>query len=354
MTTESPPRSLASRTVSAPGKLVVAGEYAVLAGHEALVAGVSKRARASIVDDDEPFRVGGMGLGPFVVEHAREGGVVLQGDTKDSLALLRSVLDAALARGVALPRTGSISVGSRAFLSRARGVKLGLGSSAAAAVALAGALVSDDDGDVTDRARVFEIALAGHLAFSGGRGSGIDVAASTMGGLARFRRDAGGPHIAEGPRVPRALSVVVAFAGHAQNTRTFVDAVRALSERDPSAHTGCIDAIAAATKDVLSSCERHEDVAFLRAIDACRHAMHALGERAGIDIVSAPHAEIARLTSTCGGAAKPSGAGGGDVALAFVPHSTRALLEARLAEAGFAVVDLKLFSPGVRVDRPRA
>lgn len=350
MTTTREPRIPPARAVSAPGKLVVAGEYAVLSGHEALVTGVSKRARAVVVGGDMPFSIGGMGLGPFVVERVRDDGVVFRGDAKDTLALLRSVVEAALARGVALPSTGSITVGSRAFLSRARGVKLGLGSSAAAAVALAGALVPD----VTDRARVFDIALAGHLAFSGGRGSGIDVAASTMGGLARFRRDASGPHIAAGPRVPRALSVVVAFAGHAQNTRTFVDAVRAFSERDPTGHAGCIEAIAGATGDVLSSCERREDVAFLRAIDACRHAMQALGERAGIDIVSAPHAEIARVASSCGGAAKPSGAGGGDVALAFVPHATRALLEARLAEAGFVVVDVRLFSPGVRVDRPRA
>jgi phosphomevalonate kinase len=341
--------AIVARTVSAPGKLVVAGEYAVLEGHPALVAGVSKRAHATFDNDDAPFRISGMSLGPFVVERS-ESGVVLAGDTRDALVLPRSVLDVLVRRGVVLPETGHLSLHSRAFLARARSVKLGLGSSAAVAVALTGALVDD----VRDRERVFALALEGHLAFSGGRGSGIDVAASTMGGLTRFERTPNGPVIAAAPHIPHALAVVVVFAGHAQNTRTFVDAVKRLSSSDDPLYRARLLAIREGTDALLSSCERRDADAFLRAIDACRVAMAALGESAHIDIVSAPHRAIADVAASCGGAAKPSGAGGGDVALVFVPHEARAACEERLSERGFLVVDVRLFSAGVREDRPRA
>jgi phosphomevalonate kinase len=336
------------RTVSAPGKLVVAGEYAVLEGHPALVAGVSKRARATYENDDAPFRLSGMGLGPFVVEQT-EGGVVFSGDARDSLVLPRSVLGVLVRHGVTLPSTGHLSLHSRAFLARSRGVKLGLGSSAAVAVALTGALVDD----IRNRERIFALALEGHLAFSGGRGSGIDVAASTMGGLTRFERTQHGPVIASAPHIPRALAVIVAFAGHAQNTRTFVDAVKALKQDDEARYRALLLAIREGTDALLSSCLQRDGGAFLRAVDACRLAMGALGESASIDIVSGPHRAIADVAASCGGAAKPSGAGGGDVSLVFVPHDERDACSSRLTDAGFLVVDVRLFSAGVREDRPR-
>jgi phosphomevalonate kinase len=66
-----------------------------------------------------------------------------------------------------------------------RPVPKGYGSSAAASVALTGALLALVEESVSGE-EVFAIALAAHRAFQGGRGSGYDVAASTHGGVGLF------------------------------------------------------------------------------------------------------------------------------------------------------------------------
>ena len=83
------------------------------------------------------------------------------------------------------------------------------------------------------------------------------------------------------------------------------------------------------------------------ALHGARAAMAHMGRSAGIDIVSAPHAQIAKLAETHGGAAKPSGAGGGDIAVALVPDDTRAQFVAGIAAAGFAHVPAQIDPVGV-------
>ena len=92
--------------VSAPGKLILAGEYAVLRGGIAVVAAVRRRAVARVVPHD-PGRV----LSPFLDAAAR---VLESADAADAAALLR----------------GSIEVDTSALHDGP--TKLGLGSSAAA------------------------------------------------------------------------------------------------------------------------------------------------------------------------------------------------------------------------------
>jgi hypothetical protein len=59
---------------------------------------------------------------------------------------------------------------------------------------------------------------------------------------------------------------------------------------------------------------------------------------------------IAAITARHGGAAKPSGAGGGDVAVCLVPRENRAALAQALVDPGHPVIDVALDAPGARVD----
>ena len=152
---------------SAPGKLVLCGEYAVVDGRPAVVAAVNRRAVARVSSAHE-LRVRGNASRWLTVTAA-----VLDG-TDDAHArdapLLVCVLREAHKRGLPL-LPAHITVSTTSFSAVAG--KLGLGSSAAAAVALASAVAHDRGADA-----VYELARAGHFAFQGG-GSGIDVAAST-------------------------------------------------------------------------------------------------------------------------------------------------------------------------------
>jgi phosphomevalonate kinase len=78
--------------------------------------------------------------------------------------------------------------------------------------------------------------------------------------------------------------------------------------------------------------------------------MAGLGQWAGAGIVSEPHAELAALATSCGAAYKPSGAGGGDVGVAFARSRADLRRLARAAAArGYAALDLAIDPAGVAV-----
>ena len=151
-------------TASAPGKVVLCGEYAVLDGAPAIAMAVNRRASVTI---DAASDAGVTSLG-------------LAGDT--DTRLLDGVCDT-----LAIDRPdAAIVLDSLAFADTPSGTKLGIGSSAALTVALVGALAPPGLGPI----RLFETALAAHRRFQDGRGSGVDIAASSAGGLIEYRIDA--------------------------------------------------------------------------------------------------------------------------------------------------------------------
>jgi len=288
---------------SAPGKLVLMGEYAVLRGHEAIVAAVDVRATARV-----------QGLGPLRVNHD-EGG------------LLQACLDELAALGVRA--TGDLAVDTSAFRDDAD-QKLGLGSSAAACVATVHALLQAGANTSTvDVDFVHAAAQRAHRRFQRGRGSGIDVAASAWGGTLRFRRRGDDVDVEPAPRLPATLEIMPVWTGRPQDTRDFVGAVLALPDVDD-----IVAPLARATAGFVAACAAADDIGVLAAVDEARAGMASLGDRAGIDVVAPPHARVAALAAEHGGAAKPSGAGGGDVALAFVPRARAPALRAACLAAG--------------------
>jgi phosphomevalonate kinase len=81
--------------------------------------------------------------------------------------------------------------------------------------------------------------------------------------------------------------------------------------------------------------------------------MGALGRAAGVSIVTEELQKIAHLADNHGGAAKPSGAGGGDVAIAFFINNNDALsFDAACRAEALDLLDLGLGAPGVRPETP--
>jgi phosphomevalonate kinase len=82
-------------------------------------------------------------------------------------------------------------------------------------------------------------------------------------------------------------------------------------------------------------------------------AMRALGEAAGASIVDERLGRIAELASRFSGGAKPSGAGGGDVAVAFFTNGRDAAsFEKACTEEGLHPIDVSWGAAGVRAGRP--
>lgn len=188
--------------------------------------------------------------------------------------------------------------------------KPGFGGSAAACVAACAAA-----------GRPLTDAFAIHRAVQGG-GSGVDVAASIAGGMIRYEAgltsDAGPP-----------VTPLVVWSGASAATGPRVAAYRAWPGR--AAFVAESAAISAAFP-----------AAPLTALRAAGDLLVAMAAAAGLDYLTPAHAEIRRLAADFGGAAKPSGAGGGDIAVALLPDaaSTEAFAAAVTA-AGFLVLPVR-------------
>jgi len=271
---------------SAPGKLMLVGEYAVLDGAEAIVTAVSRR--AYLRDADAP----GAPLPPEV----------------------------AAARAAAERELGAVDGAVSLDVSELRGEhhKLGLGSSAAGAACAAAWVFARhglDSAAPEVRPRVLEAAFAGHHSVAP-QGSGADVAASVLGGFVRFRRLGDGIET-HALAWPAQLQSVVVWTGEEARTSGMVARVRALGEAEPTRYRRVMGALASCAEQTISAVIDADLAGVLEGFDAYGAAMGALGEAAAIPINTGRIEQIRDLAREAGGAAKASGAGGGDVAVAL-------------------------------------
>lgn len=330
----------ASITASAPGKLLLAGEYAVLDGATAVVIAVDRRATARRAPrQPSPF------LDALAAQLARRFGVE---------------------HPCAHAATADIAVDTAEF-SRG-GQKLGLGSSAAATVAAAALALAAADpaaaADAPDRDQIFELAFAAHgdaQGQRGSRGSGADIAAATYGGVLTYRTrpdtDARNAGAASGGcdrailPVPRSITLLPFFTGHSADTVTMVARVHAA--RTAGATARSLEAIAAASLALALALQRDDASEILRAIRDGGAALAALGEAAGHDLETAAVRAARTALARFGGAAKTTGAGGGDLAIAVLPcEEDRNEAVAALIEAGCQVVPLSIDRRGVDLAAP--
>ncbi|HLU65324.1 MAG TPA: hypothetical protein VKZ63_03585 [Kofleriaceae bacterium] len=317
---------------SAPGKVMLAGEYAVLAGAPAVVMAVDRRARARIAGG------AGAALSPF-------------------LAAARDALARELGEDSAAARAAATAEVDSTALRDPSGVKLGLGSSAAATVAaLAAALAAGDPAAPLDRALLHRLAHRAHgdaQAAAGARGSGADVAASVWGGVQRIDPPAapGAPPRTSPLTLPAGLELVTVWTGAPADTCAMVARVEALGARAPAVRAELYDQIARAAATLVRACEEGRAGLALLALGAAARAAGELGRAAGAPIATAGHDELDRRAAAAGGVVKPTGAGGGDIALgAFPAGGAAAQFRADAARLGMKVVDLGVDPDGARVE----
>jgi phosphomevalonate kinase len=300
--------------VAAPGKAILAGEYAVLHGAPAIAVAVGRSVRAQAGKGDAT---------PFVVQAIRH---------------------ATRAGGAKL----DVRVDSSALYEGAN--KLGLGSSAAVTTAVVGLSFAKAGRDLSDRRVLFDIADEAHAEAQGTRGSGVDVACSVYGGALRFTRKEGRAEITP-VELPAGVHLTFIWAGQPASTTQLIGKVKALAESQPKTHDAAIGRLLSQAHAFAAAIADDDATELVRAADAYGVAMGALGDAAGCAIVCKPHAQLAELARRHGGAAKPSGAGGGDLGVAFtIGADATAKLHADARAAGLTLLALDAPAPGLRLE----
>ena len=294
----------------APGKVVLSGAYAVLEGAPALVAAVDR--------------------------------YVLADANRSADRSTPEVAEALTHRGDAKAPWFDAS----ALRDEARGQKLGLGSSAAILVASLAALELATDPGASDddlARRVLAPALAAHRAAQGG-GSGVDVAASTLGGILRFERRP--PDAAPDIQImtlPEPLFVKIWSSSRSASTADMLARVAALRASRQNEHRSLMDRLCEAASSAARATDGEGFVA------ACRDQLdllEAIGHLAGAPIVTA---DVRAFDAALAGRAVvlPSGAGGGDIVLLVATEAPGEEAEKTGRDLGFVPLDLAIGARGV-------
>jgi len=349
--TRNPAASDPCGIATAPGKLILTGEYAVLDGAPALVVAVNRRVIAR-------RHAGPKGSSPFLMSLAEEIERRFGAGHPASVAALEIVVD------------------STPFYEGQH--KLGLGSSAAVTVAATAlALSAGRSMPVIDTEEVIAIASAAHASAQGPRGtrgSGADIASAVYGGVIAFQRatpdrvawpsdaaasgnaiqiDAGViSGTADRLRWPSGVTLLPFFTGTSADTPTLVAAVAAAREGNPAAVDAALAAIEKASRAAVQACAmRAQEIAsnaLIPAISLAAHATDQLAAATRLALVPGCVTRARGLMAKLGGTAKTTGAGGGDIGIAVMP-STEDVTEARryLIEAGCQPLPLSVDTTGV-------
>lgn len=332
--------------LSAPGKVFLTGEYAVLWGAPAIVAGVAPRIEARLEKLEAP-RIELSVPGAALVGEL-DGGVRWSKPAQPARFVQRALelgLQGRAPHGFSLRfRPSPRGKGRR---------KIGLGTSAAAATVAAAAGLTAS-GEALDPAAVFRIAAQAHWEVQGQRGSNGDVAASCWGKLVRYARwpmelePSKRPPPDAQPLEPRGLALALVFSGKSAKTPSMVAAVEAALT--PAERQNFVSASAERTEAFTRALDAGELRAALDALDAAGDLLDELGQRAGVPVLTPALARLQAMGRERGLAAKVTGAGGGDSALlaSFDAKNLEASL-ADFAKAGHQVFPLQL-SPGVRAE----
>ena len=321
--------SASRRTVTVPGKIILAGEYAVLEHAEAVAVAVDRRARAQLAD--EPLAK----LNPFVkaVREEMAESTAFGGVGRAALNAIRRV---------------QVDVSA---LHNQDGAKFGLGSSAATTVAAAACALSSQSGELP-LDLIHRLAHGAHgeaQSLRGTRGSGADIAACTYGGVIAVRMvDLGRPVEVRRLTWPAAARLVFVWTGQPADTATLVASVRACRVSDRRSYDTAITRIAETSADVIEAIELADLPALINAIDGGGEAVEGLARAADIELVLPVHRQVRELARAQGGAAKPTGAAGGDVVAAVfaADQGAEAFVERCRAE-GLTLLDAGIAETGV-------
>ena len=335
---------------SAPGKLLLSGEYAVLRGAPAVSVSVGARALARVEQLTGPAALFDAASGtswPF--DWTPEAGLLwLAEDPGERGRLPAAVLDtlAGIPGLPAWPKHCRLQLDSDAFT--AGQSKYGLGSSAALTVALT-AVAAELLGLPTDRAALAPIAARAHRLFQRGSGSGVDVLTALHGGLVCVQPDQEPPQ-AEALRWPSGLSMVIAWSGRPASTPALIAAFDRFAASDSA--TGLLDALEGSAGEAAAAWRAADIGQILRCTGNYASSLAALDEAGNIGIVTDEHRRLADISAAAGAVYKSSGAGGGDLGFALTDSpSTASRLRQDFAAAGFDVLDMETVVSGLELSR---
>lgn len=367
--------------IKVPGKLMIAGEYAVLEpGYKAVVVAVNRYITAEI----KPTVANELSLPQLGLERLTwnfdEKGIEFY-LKEDRLSFVRNAMSTAFRylkeKGIMLQSFG-LQIQSD-LNDPMTGKKYGLGSSAAIVVAVIASILSfhgefNDTCELNKHAtlmKIFKLSAIAHVKTQG-NGSGADIAAVVYGGwiqystfgarwlLTELEKDSNITKLLEMPwpnlmigklTPPKQLKLLVGWTKESVGTAPMVKKIEAFQNENIKYYQEFLTESCASVLALIDSFDKGDVNKAIEALYKNRITLLGLGERAGVMI------ETKRIKALCTiadqyGRGKSSGAGGGDCGIAFIQGEEK-LQELRLEwkEAEILPLDLLVAPKGCAVLR---
>jgi phosphomevalonate kinase len=338
---------------SAPGKVVILGEYAVLEGAPALAMAVDRRVRVELTTNDGAYwsvAAPGWTHRPARFHFDACGHPRFAADGEPFRMPVHVMEKMFSGRGHRPMIPFHLTLDSTALMQAGPGggAKLGLGSSAALTVALCHALgyyvASQHGGAHTpDLSTLIDI----HCGLQTRLGSGVDVAASLLGGLIEYNR-LPAPQ-AQPAELPQDVEYCFVWSGVPAVTTRFLAAVARWRRDHPERFRRLIAPLMEIAASGTLAARAGDGDEFLRVVSEYAAALQMLGEASGADILSEPHRRLRELAGRRDVVYKPCGAGGGDIGIGM-SRDPDALAEFRadLCAENFQSLSLSMDRKGVR------
>ncbi len=368
--------------VSAPGKLVVAGEWAILdVGNPGIIASVNKRVfaqikearRISVTIEDFGLKELGADFDGKDIKWERE---LSEQEKKDTLFIKVSI-ETAL-RFLCDYKPFSIrSWGDETnVMVDGKLKKAGFGSSAASVVAVIGGILKFHGVDISTREskdKIYKLATIAHFFAQGKAGSAFDVAASTYGGIFVYKRFdpkwleqkmASGASVkevaeAEWPAfeveqlaVPRGFRLLIGWTKEPASTTNLVKQVgewAKVSESNMAVQKRIYSSIASLVKELIPAWKNSDRERIRDLLNDNEELLAELGHKAGVPIETPELRLLHETAKSVGAAGKLSGAGGGDcgIGVCFDERAAKAIKSA-WAEKGLKVIDATVDRDGLK------
>lgn len=353
--------------VSTPGKLYIAGEYAVVEpGHPALIVAVDQFITVTIESATRNGSIQSQQYSELPIKWTRRNGELILDHRENPfhyiLAAIRLTEKYALEQGTLLSFY-DLKVTSE--LDNSNGRKYGLGSSGAVTVGTIKALNLFYDLKM-DKLTQFKIAALAHLEVQG-NGSCGDIAASCYGGWLAFstfdhnwvnekRNSWSLSHLLENDwpelsiqplETPKNLRLLIGWTGSPASTSDLVDQVNQSTQNEKEkqlAYQQFLENSRVCVEDLIEAFQNEDVRTIKKMITRNRQLLAQLSSITGVQIETPALKQLCDLAEACGGAAKSSGAGGGDCGIVIADQKTGILpLMSRWEKAEITPLPLHIY-----------
>ncbi|AOZ94757.1 phosphomevalonate kinase [Paenibacillus crassostreae] len=324
---------------SAPGKLYIAGEYAVVEpGHPAILVAVDQFITVSLEQTEHVGSLTSFQYGNLPVLWRRHNDLLVLDKRENPFHYILAAINITESYAKEFGKELSfyhLTVDSE--LDSSKGRKYGLGSSAAVTVATVRALCRYY-GLTDTNVAVFKLAALAHLSIKS-NGSCGDVAASVYGGWLAYTTfdrawvlerqgenrsvkemiQMDWPHLSITPLTPpEDLRLVIGWTGSPASTSDLVDQVTTKRKRDQMAYDIFLEESTVCVNRMINAFYAGDIGTIQNQIRRNRQLLLRMSKDTGVTIETPALTQLCDVAETYHGAAKSSGAGGGDCGIVIM------------------------------------